>query len=65
MCYTQLAENTGRKKSRKIAIWAPSHKLSGYNFATKAHIDTQKKSIKQQYIPHRPLQYGELRPTSG
>ena len=25
ICCTRLAENTGRKKSPKIAIWAPSH----------------------------------------
>ena len=31
MCCTRLSENTGRKKSLKIAIWAPSHKFVGYN----------------------------------
>ena len=36
--------------------------LSGYIFATKAHIDNRKKLVKQQYLF---LQYGELRPTSG
>jgi len=37
----------------------------GYIFATKAHIDNQKKNFtKQQYLPTSP-QYGELRPTSG
>jgi len=29
MCCTLLAENTGRKKSPKIAISAPSHKFVG------------------------------------
>jgi len=36
MCYTRLAENTGRKKSAKIRhlltyllIWAPSHNIVG------------------------------------
>ena len=29
MCCMRLAENTGRKKSPKIAIWAPSHKFVG------------------------------------
>ena len=28
-CCTRLAENTGRKKSPKIAIWAPSHNFVG------------------------------------
>ena len=39
--------------------------LSGYIFATKAHIDNQKKFIKQQYLLHMSSQYGELRPTNG
>jgi len=39
--------------------------LSGHNFATKAHVDNRKKRVKQQYLPHMSLQYGELRPTSG
>jgi len=38
--------------------------LSGYIFATMAHIDSRKKLMKQQYLPHMSLQYGELRPTS-
>jgi len=32
------------KKLPKIAIWAPSHTLSGYIFATKARIDNRKKT---------------------
>jgi len=40
------------QKSSKIAIWAPSHKLSGYIFATKARIDNRKKIVKQQYTLH-------------
>jgi len=39
--------------------------LSGYIFATKAHIDNRKKSVKQQYLRHMSLQYGEVRPTNG
>jgi len=39
--------------------------LSDYIFATKAHIDNGKKLVKQQYLPHMSLQYGEFRPTSG
>jgi len=39
--------------------------LSGYIFATKAHIDNRKKLVKQQYLLHMSSQYGELRPTSG
>jgi len=48
----------------KIAIWAPSHNLSGYMFATKADIDDRKKLVKQQYLLHMFSQYGKLRPTS-
>ena len=39
--------------------------LSGYIFASKACIDNRKKLVKQQYLPHMSLQYGELRRTSG
>jgi len=39
--------------------------LSGYIFATKARIDSQKKTVKQQYLPHNASQYSELRPTRG
>jgi len=46
-CCTRLAENTGRQKS-------PSghHRttLSGYIFATKAHIGNREKLVKQQYV---------------
>jgi len=40
--------------------------LSGYIFATKAHIDNRKKKlVKQQYDLHMSPQYGELQSTSG
>jgi len=50
--------------TQKIAIWTPSHYFVGYIFATKACIDNRKKLVKQQYLLHMSLQYGELRPTS-
>jgi len=66
MYCTRLAKNTRRKNRQKNS---PSvhHRttLSGYIFATKACIDNREKTIKQQYLPHMSLQYGELRPTSG
>jgi len=68
MCCMRIVENTGRKKSRKIAIWAPSHnfvELLGYIFATDARIDNLKKNVKQQYVLQIVQQYGELGPTSG
>jgi len=40
--------------------------LSGYIFAIKAGIDNRKKKlVKQQYLIHISLEYGELRLTSG
>jgi len=39
--------------------------LSGYIFATKAHIDNRKKIVKQRYVLHMSPEYGELRPTNG
>jgi len=62
MCCTRLAWNTGRKKPLSA-----HHRttLSGYVFVTKARIDNRKKMVKQQYLPHMSLQYGELRPTDG
>ena len=45
MCYTWLAENTGRKNYAKNRHLRPRRTtLSGYIFATKAHIDNRKKS---------------------
>jgi len=63
MCCTRLAGNTGRKK---IAICAPSHNFIGLylpNLGT--YQQSKKKLVKQQYLPHMSLQYGELRPISG
>jgi len=54
-----------QKIAKKVAIWAPSHKLSGYIFATKVRIDNRKKLFKQQYVLHMSLQYGELLLTNG
>jgi len=34
--------------------------LSGCIFSTKARIDHRYKLVKQQYLPHVSLQYGEL-----
>jgi len=36
--------------------------LSGYIFASKAHIDNRKKLVKQQYVLHISSSYGELWP---
>jgi len=48
-CCMRLAENTGRKKIVKNSLSAHHRTtLSGYVFATKAHIDNRKKIVKQQ-----------------
>jgi len=40
--------------------------FSGYIFTIKARIDNwKKKLVKQQFLPHMSLQYGELQPISG
>jgi len=61
----RLAANAG-PKSRQIS---PSghHRtnLSGYIFATKAHIDNRKEIVKQQYLIHTSSEYSELRLTIG
>jgi len=36
--------------------------LSGYIFATKAHIDNRKKLVKQQCLPQMSSQYGKFGP---
>jgi len=66
-CSTRLTENTGRKNDAKNRH-GEHHPttLSGYIFAAKACIDSpEKKLVKQQYLLHMPLQYGELWYTSG
>ena len=61
MCCTWLAENTGCKKSPKIhhlgtitqLCWAVSLQLR--------HLLTiRKELVKQQYLPHMSLQYGDF-----
>jgi len=66
MYCTRLAGNAGCKKiTKKSPSGHHRTNLSGYIFATKAHIDKRKKILKQQYLPHTSPQSGELRPTSG
>jgi len=53
------------QKSQKSPSGHHRTTLSGYIFATKAHIDNRKKLIKQQYLLQMSSQYGEIRPTNG
>ena len=64
-CCTRLTENTERKKSPKIAIWAPSHNFVGLYLRKKGMYRQPEKLIKQQYLLHMSPRYGERRPTSG
>ena len=66
-CCAPLAEIQDAKyRHKKSPSGHHPTTLSGYIFATKACIDNRKKSfVKQQYLLHMSLQYGELRPTSG
>jgi len=59
MCCIWLAGNAGPKN-----LPSGHHRttLSRYIFANKARIDNRKKLVKQQYLPHMSLQYGELSP---
>jgi len=67
-CCTRLAENTGCKKSPKIrhlGIIAQLCRARAIS-SQRRHVSTiRQKLVKQQYLPHMSLQYGELRPTSG
>jgi len=66
MCCMWLAEIQDAKNGQKFAIWAPSHNFVGLylcNYGT--HRQSEKKLVKQQYLLHMSLQYGELRPTNG
>jgi len=53
------------KNRQNATFWHHFTTLSGYIFATKAHIDNRKKNVKEQYVLQMSPQYGELRPTSG
>jgi len=51
--------------TQKIAIWAPSHNFVGlYLHNWGMYRQSEKKLVKQQYLPHMSPQYGELLPTS-
>jgi len=63
MCCTRLAGNTGRKMMQKTASAHHHATLLSYICSQLRHVSTiGKKLVKQQYIPHMSLQYGELRP---
>ena len=64
-CCTRLAANTGHKKSRQKSPSGDHHTtLSGYIFATKAHIDNRKKNLLSSNMssicPHNMANFGPL-----
>jgi len=65
-CCTRFSANTECKNSpKKLPSGHHCTTLSGYIFATKAHVDNWKKFVKQQYLLHVSSQYGKPRPTNG
>jgi len=65
-CCTRLAENTGRKKSPKIAIWASSHNLICPPISSqRRHVSTIGKkrvitAISPPDDPHNMVNFGPL-----
>ena len=66
MCCTVLAANTGRKNDAKKRHLCTIAQLCRAISSQLRHVSTiGQKLVKQQYLLHMSLQYGELRPTSG
>jgi len=66
MCCSRLAANTGRKKVAKNRHMGTIAQLRRAISSQLRHVSTiGKKFVKQQYLLHISLQYGELRPSSG
>ena len=66
MCCMRLAGNTGRKNDAKNCHLRTIAQLCRAKSSQLRHVSTiGKKLVKQQYLPHVSLQYGELRHTSG
>jgi len=66
MCWKRLAGNTGRKNDAKNRHSGTIAQRCRAESSQLRHVSTiGKKLVKQQYVVHMSLQYGELRPTSG
>jgi len=63
-CCTRLAESTGHKSRQKSPSGHHRTTLSGYIFATKAHIDNRKKNLLSSNMsstcPHNMVNFGQL-----
>ena len=65
MCYTRLAENTGRKKVAKNRHLGTIAQICRAISSQLGHISTIEKNLLSSNMSSRcPPQYGELRPTS-
>jgi len=61
MCCTWLAGNTGRKNDAKNRQLSTIAQFCLAISSQLRHVSTIRKKLdKQQYLPHMPLQYGEL-----
>jgi len=65
MCYTRLAENTGRKNDAKNRHLRTIAQICRALSSQLRHVSTIGKKFKRQCLPHMSSQYGALRPTSG
>ena len=66
MCCTRLAVNTRRKNDAKNRHLRTIAELCRAISSQLRHMSTiRKKLVKQQYLLHMFVQYGELQPTSG
>jgi len=66
MCCTRLAENTARKNDAKNRHLVTIAQLCrAISSQLRQYRQSEKTLVKQQYLLHMSLQYGELRPTSG
>jgi len=63
MCCKRLPANTGLKNDAKNRHLATIAQLCRAISSQLRHASTIGKTVKQQYLPHMTLQYGELRPT--
>jgi len=65
MCCMQLAENTERKITPKIAICAPLHNCRAISSQLRHVLTIGKKPVKWQYLLHMSSWYAELWPING
>jgi len=66
MCCKRLAGNTGRKNDANKRHLSTIARLCRAVSSQIRHVSTiGKNSVKQQYLPQKCLQYGELRPSNG